>query len=129
MAGERQLPGGAEGQLGDLFEQAGLTDVEGTELAVTVTHPTFEEWWEPYLHGVGPVGEAIAALDPVRVAQVRAAVETGSATVRSTSRPSRSRHEGGPRLTMAGRVVRHDPTGYAVPIMMRSLLLRCRSEA
>ena len=31
---------------------------------MTVTHPTFEEWWEPYLHGVGPIGEVIAALDP-----------------------------------------------------------------
>lgn len=71
-AGEHQLPGGAEGQLEELFERAGLLDVEGTELAVTVTHPTFEEWWEPHLHGVGPVGEAIAALDPVRREQVRA---------------------------------------------------------
>ncbi len=38
--------------------------MESVELAVTVTHPTFEEWWQPYLHGVGPAGEAIAALDP-----------------------------------------------------------------
>ena len=71
VAGEHQLPGGTEGQLEDLFEQAGLLDVEGTELAVTVTHPSFEEWWEPHLHGVGPVGEAIAALDPPRVTQLR----------------------------------------------------------
>ena len=41
-------------------------DVEVSELSVTVTHPTFEEWWQPYLHGVGPAGEAIAALDPDR---------------------------------------------------------------
>ena len=60
------------GQLDAIFEQAGLHDVDGTELAVTVTHPTFEEWWEPYLQGVGPVGEALAALDPVRLEQLRA---------------------------------------------------------
>jgi SAM-dependent methyltransferase len=70
--GERDLPGGAAGQLVDILGRAGLRDVEGTEMAVTVTHPTFEEWWEPYLHVVGPVGEAVAALDPVRREQVRA---------------------------------------------------------
>lgn len=70
--GERQLPGGAEGQLVEILEGAGLRDVEGTRMSVTLTHPTFEEWWEPYLHGVGPVGEAVAALDPVRREQLRA---------------------------------------------------------
>jgi SAM-dependent methyltransferase len=71
--GEGSLPGGAAGQLPAIFEQAGLADVEGTELAVTVTHPTFEEWWEPYLHSVGPVGEAIAALDAAGLERLRAA--------------------------------------------------------
>jgi hypothetical protein len=58
------LPGGREGQLVAILEGAGVRDVEGTEMAVTVTHPTFEEWWEPFQHGVGPIGETIAALDP-----------------------------------------------------------------
>jgi ubiquinone/menaquinone biosynthesis C-methylase UbiE len=71
--GERSLPGGATGQLEALFEQAGLVDVDGTELAVTVTHPTFEEWWDPYLHSVGPVGEAIAALDAQELERLRVA--------------------------------------------------------
>jgi SAM-dependent methyltransferase len=55
--------GGRTGAAEDLARRAGLSDVEGTELAVTVTHPSFEEWWDPYLHGVGPIGEAVAALD------------------------------------------------------------------
>lgn len=55
-----------------IVEGAGVRDVEGTELAVTVTHPTFEKWWEPYLHGVGPVGESVAALGAVRREQLRA---------------------------------------------------------
>jgi SAM-dependent methyltransferase len=71
--GEGSLPGGAAGQLYALFEEAGLIDVEGTELAVTVTHPTFEEWWEPYLHSVGPVGEVLAALDAAGLERLRAA--------------------------------------------------------
>jgi SAM-dependent methyltransferase len=70
--GERGLPGGREGQLVEILEGAGLRDVEGTEMAVTVSHPSFEEWWEPYLHGVGPVGESVAALGPVRREQLRA---------------------------------------------------------
>lgn len=70
--GERSLPGGTTGQLEEMFQRAGLDQVEGTELAVTVTHPSFEEWWEPYLHGVGPIGEAIAALDDAGRDRLRA---------------------------------------------------------
>lgn len=62
--GERGLPGGSRQSLVALLEGAGLRDVESVELPVTVTHPSFEEWWDPYLHGVGPVGDAIAALAP-----------------------------------------------------------------
>ncbi len=69
---EEGPPGGAAGQLVEIIDGAGLRDVEGTELAVTVTHPTFEEWWEPYLTSVGPAGEAISALDPARREQLRA---------------------------------------------------------
>lgn len=58
------------GATNDLMARAGLRDIEGTELSVTVTHPSFEEWWEPYLHGVGPVGDAVAALDDERRARL-----------------------------------------------------------
>ena len=61
--GEGHLPGGSAGDLVELLRTAGLQDVEERELPVTVTHPSFEEWWEPYLHGVGPIGEALAALE------------------------------------------------------------------
>lgn len=61
----------AEGHLEEIFGLAGLSHVEGTELAVTVTHESFEEWWEPYLHGVGPIGETVAGLDEERREQVR----------------------------------------------------------
>jgi len=62
--GEAQLPGGSVGELELFLVGAGLAEVSVTELAVTVRHPTFEEWWTPFLANVGPVGEAIAALDP-----------------------------------------------------------------
>ena len=69
---ESDMQGGSPGELEDLMLRAGLGEVQSTELAVTVTHPSFEEWWEPFLRGVGPVGEAIASLDPVRAEQLRA---------------------------------------------------------
>lgn len=61
---ERHLQGGSRGELEALFAEAGLDDVEGTELEVTITHPSFEEWWMPYLQGVGPIGETIAKMRP-----------------------------------------------------------------
>lgn len=62
--GEREFPGGSRESLVDILTTAGLGDVDSVELEVTVRHPSFEEWWEPYLHGVGPAGEAVAALGP-----------------------------------------------------------------
>jgi ubiquinone/menaquinone biosynthesis C-methylase UbiE len=63
---ESDFQGGSRESLVPIFEGAALRDLEVTELAVTVTHPTFDEWWQPYLHGVGPAGEAVASLDPDR---------------------------------------------------------------
>ncbi|MCR5976671.1 hypothetical protein GDN83_02675 [Gordonia jinghuaiqii] len=40
----------------------GLGDIEDTELSATVRHNTFDDWWEPYLHAVGPIGDAVGAL-------------------------------------------------------------------
>ena len=54
--------GAREGQLAELALDAGLTDVESTELRVTVTHPSFDEWWDPFTFGVGPAGDHVASL-------------------------------------------------------------------
>ena len=64
VSDEGHVPGGAEGELVELFRQAGVRDIDSSELDVTVTHAGFDDWWMPYLHAVGPVGEALAALDP-----------------------------------------------------------------
>ena len=47
--GEREFPGGSRDGLVAILEGAGLRGVEAVEVPVTVTHPSFEEWWEPYL--------------------------------------------------------------------------------
>ncbi len=60
---EATLPGTRQGQLGEYLNSAGLHDVTETVLSVQVLHPTFEDWWEPYLRGAGPVGSYIESLD------------------------------------------------------------------
>ena len=62
--GEAHLAGVTKGDLRELFEQAGMTDVEEEALTVSVEHATFDEWWEPYTLGVGPAGAYVAGLAP-----------------------------------------------------------------
>lgn len=71
VEGESGLAGAREGHLTELFEAAGLHEIEETHLAVSVEHPTFEEWWEPFTLGVGPAGSYAARLDPERRARLR----------------------------------------------------------
>jgi SAM-dependent methyltransferase len=68
---ESDLAGARQGHLVELFEVAGLRDVEEDDLSVDVEHPSFEEWWEPYTFGVGPAGGLVARLDPDRRDQLR----------------------------------------------------------
>ena len=71
VVGESQLAGAGEGDLGRLFREAGLREVEESALSVSVEHPSFEEWWEPYTLGVGPAGVYVAGLDAERQARLR----------------------------------------------------------
>ena len=68
---ESHLAGAREGHLAQLFEAAGLREIEETALAADLEHPSFEEWWEPFTHGVGPAGAYVATLDPERQAELR----------------------------------------------------------
>ncbi len=63
VSGEFGLPGARQGHLSELFGEAGLNGIEETYLEVSVEHPTFEEWWEPFTLGVGPAGDYLASLD------------------------------------------------------------------
>ena len=69
---EALLSGAHVGHLTELFEAAGLHDVEETSIAAEVVHPTFEEWWEPYTYGVGPAGDYVQRLDDDRRAGLEA---------------------------------------------------------
>lgn len=69
---EASLAGARKGHLAELFEAAGLRDVEEHSISVDVEHPTFEEWWQPYTYGVGPAGDYVQRLD----ADARARLES-----------------------------------------------------
>jgi len=59
---ESRMAGTREGHLTELFWAAGLRDIVETTLSADITHPSFEEWWEPFTGGVGPAGSYVASL-------------------------------------------------------------------
>ena len=61
--GEAELAGSREGHLAELAEAAGLTDVTSTSLTVRVGFASFDEWWAPYLLGVGTTGDYMETRD------------------------------------------------------------------
>ena len=69
---ESGLPGARRGHLEELAIAAGLRDVVGSVLTVEVTFDDFEEWWEPYTFGIGPLGEHVAGLAEPQRAELRA---------------------------------------------------------
>jgi SAM-dependent methyltransferase len=64
--GEARRAGAGEGQLAELFERAGLVEVEEVALVLDVQHPTFDEWWQPFTLGVGPAGEYYGQQEPAQ---------------------------------------------------------------
>jgi SAM-dependent methyltransferase len=68
---ESQLSGARQGHLGELLRAAGAGEIQETALSVDVEHPSFEEWWDPFLLGVGPAGTYVATLDAAQQARLR----------------------------------------------------------
>jgi SAM-dependent methyltransferase len=63
--------GAHEGHLGRLLGEAGLHGIEEGALSVSVEHPSFEHWWEPFTLGVGPAGAFTTGLDEKRQTELR----------------------------------------------------------
>lgn len=68
---ESSLAGSTDGAIAELMAQAGLRDVVSGSVSATVEFERFEDWWAPYLLGVGPAGDYVKAADTDR----RTAVE------------------------------------------------------
>jgi SAM-dependent methyltransferase len=69
---ESGLAGAREGHLEQLCAEAELTEVDATLLSVEVMFASFEEWWEPYTFGIGPLGAYILSLEEARRTALRA---------------------------------------------------------
>jgi SAM-dependent methyltransferase len=61
-----QMRFGRDGELGELWRQAGLAEVEEGEIVVSAEYEDFEDLWAPFTAGVGPAGRYAASLDPER---------------------------------------------------------------
>jgi SAM-dependent methyltransferase len=87
--GEAGRPGTRAGQLETLAAAAGLGSVRPSVLGVERTFPTFADWWDPFLLGVGPAGDYVAGLDDATRAAVaercRALLPPEPFTLRATA--------------------------------------------
>jgi SAM-dependent methyltransferase len=68
---ESGLAGAREGHLAELFEAAGLHQIECTVLTVIASFASFNDWWEPFTLGVGPAGDYVSRLDTARRDELR----------------------------------------------------------
>jgi SAM-dependent methyltransferase len=64
------IPGGLAG----FFHDAGLEGVETQSLTIRMEYANFEDYWQPFLGGQGPVGTYFANLAPALNARIKEAV-------------------------------------------------------
>ena len=62
---------GEPDEIVELWEGAGLRDVEGGEIVVSASYESFDDLWEPFLAGVGPAGDFAVSLDSEAQAALR----------------------------------------------------------
>ena len=59
---ERPTGCSLEGQLSELWKATGLHDVRETAIDIRMDFTSFDDYWLPYLEGVGPTGVYVAGL-------------------------------------------------------------------
>jgi ubiquinone/menaquinone biosynthesis C-methylase UbiE len=60
-----------ERELAELWEHAGLTDIRTRSLEVSTEYADFDDYWHPFLLGIGPGGEYAASLDAEPLERLR----------------------------------------------------------
>lgn len=68
---ERNMPYCRGGELTELWIDSGFVGVEETALDATVTFDSFDDYWEPFLAGVGPSGAYVSSLLAEQQAKLR----------------------------------------------------------
>jgi ubiquinone/menaquinone biosynthesis C-methylase UbiE len=69
---ERHMKLSRRDQLADLWNKAGLADVEEKPLVIDQSYTSFNDYWEPFLAGAGPAGAYAVSLSGDRRAQLEA---------------------------------------------------------
>jgi ubiquinone/menaquinone biosynthesis C-methylase UbiE len=69
---ERNMKLTREGQLGELWRKAGLVNVTEKSLDVDQAFKSFDDYWQPFLTGVGPGGAYVVSLTDERRRQLEA---------------------------------------------------------
>jgi SAM-dependent methyltransferase len=69
---ERNMKLSRKGELGALWQQAGLADVREAPLVVDQAFSSFGDYWAPFLKGTGPGGAYVASLSDERRQQLEA---------------------------------------------------------
>jgi SAM-dependent methyltransferase len=59
---ERHMKLSRQGQLGDLWKKAGLTNVKEEPLVIDQAYSSFNDYWEPFTNGAGPGGAYVVSL-------------------------------------------------------------------
>jgi SAM-dependent methyltransferase len=62
--------------LAELFQMAGLRQVEVTGLEIETVFSSFDDYWEPFLGGTGPAPAYLASVDDAKRAAIRRALES-----------------------------------------------------
>jgi SAM-dependent methyltransferase len=59
---ERHMKLSRQGQLGDLWKKAGLTNIKEEPLVIDQAYSSFNDYWEPFTNGAGPGGAYVVSL-------------------------------------------------------------------
>lgn len=63
------------GELALAWQAAGLDDIRETSLTIRMDYADFDDFWQPYGAGQGPVAAYVAGLDPAAQARLRGLVQ------------------------------------------------------
>src|SRR3954454_5329114 len=74
--GERGRAGTSEGDLVERLRRIGLEDVEDGTLTARAEYSGFDDFWHPFLYGVGPAGQHLRAMDQRDQDRVRDTLRT-----------------------------------------------------
>src|SRR3954447_11956608 len=75
-SGEQTRAGTSEGDLVERLRGVGLEDVEDGTLTAHAEYEGFDDFWNPFLYGVGPAGQHLRTMDQREQDRIRDALRT-----------------------------------------------------